>query len=317
MAKIDEDIRDPIAAAIDAHHARAKRQPRAHLGASLLGHPCKRWLWLSFRWAVIEQFEGRMLRLFRRGNLEEAQVIADLRAIGCKIDVTQGKVDFGSHVSGSCDGIIESGVPGAEKSRHVLEIKTHSKKSFDDLARNGVERSKPQHYVQLQVYMHGLGIDRGLYAAVCKDDDRYHFERVHYRAEVAEVAVDAARQIALDPRPPARISADPTWYQCRFCPGRSICHEAKPTREVNCRTCAHSTARGDSTWFCERWQATIPYAAQVTGCDSHALHPDLVPWDLERSDGDDFDAYYRIAGDLVRNGEGGVPSRELVKRYAP
>ena len=313
MAKIDPDIFDPITAAIDAVHERNPDSWRAHLGASLLGHHCDRWLWLSFRWSARETFSGRMKRLFRRGFAEEASIIADLRAIGCKIAERQAKVNFGSHVSGSADAIIESGLPGAEKSQHVAEFKTHSKKSFDELARFGVQKAKPQHYAQLQVYMHGLGIDRGLYVAVCKDDDRLHCERIHYDATFAARVIAKAQAIALDTRAPAKISNDPTWYQCRYCPGRTICHEAKPTEHVNCRTCAHSTAMPDSTWRCERWEGeTIPYAVQVKGCESHALHPDLVPWGMV--DGaDEWTAAYLIDGAEVKNGEGGVASGELVK----
>ena len=51
MAKIPEPM-NTIAAAIDDHHAAQPDEPRLHLGASSLGHPSERWVWLSFRWAV-------------------------------------------------------------------------------------------------------------------------------------------------------------------------------------------------------------------------------------------------------------------------
>jgi len=163
-----------IQSLIDKHHEAIADVPRPHLGASTLGHVCDRWLWLSFRWAVQPSFPGRILRLFRRGHQEEANIISDLRAIG--IDVrkvsAQHRVDFGSHVSGSIDAIIDKGVPEAPKSKHIAEFKTASKKAFDDLEKNGVEKSKPEHFVQMQVYMAGTGIDRALYLTVCKDDDR-------------------------------------------------------------------------------------------------------------------------------------------------
>ena len=98
------------AKAIDAYHESKKEKPRPHMGVSLLGHPCDRWLWLSFRWAIQEDFPGRILRLFRRGHHEENWIVQDLRAIGVHIRATGGKqsrVEFGSHVSGSLDGIIE------------------------------------------------------------------------------------------------------------------------------------------------------------------------------------------------------------------
>ena len=109
MTKIPEPIHN-IANLIDEHHASQPDEPRGHLGCSLLGHPCERWLWLSFRWAVKEKFQGRILRLFRRGHKEEANFIADLEAIGVNFSSHQEHVDLGSHVGGSTDGTIEGGV---------------------------------------------------------------------------------------------------------------------------------------------------------------------------------------------------------------
>ena len=292
-----------ISAMIDKHHENKGEAPRAHLGASLLGHACDRWLWLSFRWAVQPKFPGRILRLFRRGQNEEATIISDLRAIG--VDVrrvsTQHRVDFGSHVSGSLDAIIDKGVPEAPKAKHVGEFKTHSKKSFDALVKDGVEKSKPEHYVQMQVYMHGTQIDRALYVAICKDDDRMHTERVKYDKEVAEKAIRRGHYIALSDRMPPPISTDASWYQCKFCDAHKFCHEDKKTQYANCRTCAHATPLSDSTWHCARWDDVIPPTAQQIGCESHVLHPDLVPW--QRKDGpDQWTAIYMIDGKEVANG---------------
>lgn len=295
-----------IANLIDKHHEERQEPPRPHLGASTLGHPCDRWLWLSFRWAVQQKFDGRILRVFRRGNLEESQIVSDLRAIGIHIQSTTGnqsRVAFGSHVSGSLDGIIKSGVLGAPKTEHVAEFKTHSLKSFNDLEKKGVEESKPEHFVQMQVYMLGTEIDRALYVAVCKDDDRIYTERVKFDKEVAEKAVARGKRIALADRMPEPLSADPTWYQCRWCPAHDFCFESKITKHANCRTCAHSTALENSTWRCERHDADeIPIEWQREGCDSHVLHPDLVPYQRKESD-NEWQAIYVINGKDVINGE--------------
>ena len=307
-----------IAALIDQAHEKRSEPPRPHLGCSTLGHPCDRWLWLSFRWAVQPTFPGRILRLFRRGQMEEATIVSDLRAIGIDIRGTgkdQMRVDFGAHVSGSVDGVIESGVPDAPKTRHVAEFKTHSRKSFDDLEKKGVKESKPEHWTQMQLYMHGLKIDRAIYVAVCKDDDRLYTERVRYDAEAAQKAVERGQRIALSDRMPPPISTDPSWYQCKFCAAHEFCHSTLTTKHVNCRTCSHSTAKPDSTWRCERHQADgIPVEFQRAGCDAHVLHPDLVPWILQEGR-DEWTAIYVIDGYQVGNGQPGngvFSSRELL-----
>lgn len=289
------------------------------MGCSALGHACDRWLWLSFRWAVQPTFSGRIRRLFRRGNNEEATIVSDLRAIGMDVRNTsehQSRVNLGCHVSGSVDGIIEGGVPGATKTRHVVEFKTHSKKSFDAMTKAAsVAVAKPEHFVQMQLYMHGLMIDRALYVAVCKDNDEIYTERVKYDEAVATKYIERGHRLATTDRMPPPISTDPSWYQCKFCDSHEFCHKTKMTKHVNCRTCANSTAKPDSTWHCGRYDDTIPVEAQHKGCDSHVLHPDLVPW--QRMDGpDEWTAMYKIDGVNVANGdpatEGVYASTELV-----
>lgn len=292
---------NPLIEAIDKASQDRQEPPRGHLGASMLGHPCDRWLWLSFRWAVVEKFDGRLLRLFRRGHNEEATVVSDLRNAGIDVRRT-GNVDFGSHVSGSLDGIIFSGVPEAPAKKHVLEIKTHSLKSFKDLVDKGVEKSKPIHMAQIQLYMHGTKTDRALYVAVCKDNDEIYTERVRYVKETAEKLVARGHRITGADRMPEPLSADPSWYQCKFCAAHDFCHGSKLTKEANCRTCCHSTAKPDSTWHCAKWDDAIPHTTQRDGCENHILHPDLVPWKMLDSDSEDY-AVWEIDGKPVKNGE--------------
>lgn len=308
---------DQIQQLIDQHHADQKEPPRPHLGASMLGHHCDRWLWLSFRWAVVEKFPGRILRLFRRGHNEEAQIIRDLRAIGLDVrnpSSGQGRVDFGCHVSGSIDARIESGVPGAVKTPHVAEFKTHSLKSFNDVKAKGVKESKPMHWAQMQLYMLGTELNRALYVAVCKDDDRIYTERVRLDLPAAQKLVERGHRITQSDRIPEPISTNPTWYECKMCAAHDFCHKSKTTEQVNCRTCAHATALPDSTWHCARWDDLIPTEAQREGCESHVLHPDLVPWE-RRESVDEWQAVYVIKRLPLVNGaprNGVYSSKEIL-----
>ncbi len=310
MTKIPEAHNSTVGL-IDKHHENAAEDHRRdHFGASMLGHKCERYLWLNFRWAFREQVPGRIRRLFRRGHNEEASIIADLRAIGCDVrdrqpdGSGQWRVVLAPHVGGSLDAIIESGVPEAKKSRHVAEFKTHSLKSFDDLVAKGVAKSKPLHHVQMQAYMHGTGIERALYVAVCKDDDRLHVERIEYDKAFALKAIERGARIALTERMPPGISQDPSWYECKFCPARDLCHGSKTTTEINCRTCANSTPSDDGQWQCARWDdEPIPPDAQRAGCSAHVLHPDLVPWKL-RDSGIEWVALWEVRdGEFMANGE--------------
>lgn len=314
MAKIPERKNATIPL-INLSHENRKEPPRPHLGASQIGHECDRWLWLSFRWAVIPEFKGRILRLFRRGHHEEIWIVQDLRAIGVDIHSTggsQARVDFGAHFSGSIDGIIESGLPESPNKKHVAEFKTHSLKSFKDLQENGVKASKPMHYAQMQVYMRGLDINRAFYIAVCKDNDELYTERLKLDEAFADGLIEKGRRIALENFMPPALSDHPGWYQCKFCDAYDFCHATKTTKEVNCRTCAYSTALENSTFRCEKFEAdNIPYEFQLKGCESHAIHPDLVPYKHTYNQETD-EMFFEINGKQVLNGPGGYASGEIL-----
>lgn len=298
-----------IQAAIDRWHEQHREPPRTHLGLSLLGHPCDRWIWLSFRWAVNVDFSGRMLRLFRRGKREEETIVQDLRAIGISIHSTcldpdgQSRVDFGCHVSGSLDGIIERGVPGAEKTRHVAEFKTHSLRSFNELKSKGVYEAKRQHWWQMQGYMLGTHIDRALYVAVCKDNDEMYTERVSLDEQKAQALIDRGHRLALSERLPAPLSADPTWCQCKMCPGHDFCFVTKTCTAINCRTCALVTPTKDSTFECSVLKSALTAEEQFAGCLAHVAHFDLVPWTYRGVGGDGYCARYEIQGREYLNGD--------------
>ena len=296
---------------INNYHESQQEPPRPHLGASLIGHKCERYLWLNFHWAVIEKFEGRILRLFRRGHNEEASIIKDLRSIGVDIRASQSRVDFGNHFSGSVDGIIHSGLPESPNKLHVAEFKTHSKKSFDALVKDGLQKSKPMHYAQLQVYMLGMKIDRGFYMAICKDNDEIYTCRVQLDKEFAESMVVKAKRITMLESLPPPISTDASWFECKFCTAHDFCHGSKTIKESNCRTCAHSTTLEDSTWNCTKWDSIIPVDAQRTGCEYHVTTPELMPYQFKPAH-DEWHAIYMINGKAVLNGKDGYASSEIL-----
>lgn len=90
-----KQITDKIKLDVDAYCLTYNDGHRSHLGASLIGHECKRYLWYTFRWVKAETFDARMNRLFRRGHREEAQFIDMLRGSGFKVqDVDLEKGGF-------------------------------------------------------------------------------------------------------------------------------------------------------------------------------------------------------------------------------
>jgi hypothetical protein len=256
---------------------------RPHLGASIIGHSCERHLWLTFRWAKAQRWDGRMLRLFDDGKRAEARFVQELRAIGCEVwehDAAgqQFRVNawFG-HFGGSVDAVA-SGIPEAPKTTHIVEFKTSNEKLFKALSKDGVRKSKPQHFAQIQVYMGLLDLTRALYMVENKNDASIYTERVDYEPATFDALLAKAQRIVTATEPPPRLSDDPTYYECRWCNHFDLCHgQAVP--EVNCRTCAHSTPEmlGDSAWSCARLQQdVIPIETQRAGCAQHLYIPALL-----------------------------------------
>jgi hypothetical protein len=155
----------------------------------------------------------------------------------------------------------------------------------------------------MQVYMRLTGITRALYVAVCKDTDEIHIERVRVDPAAGQRLVAKAKRVIDAPRPPAKISEDPTWWQCRLCEHHDHCHRDRPA-ERNCRTCLHSTPV-DGGWICERWNRALSLGEQQRGCPFHLLIPDLVPG-VPIDAGDDWVAYRLTDGSSWIDGAGTV-----------
>lgn len=321
------DLQDPRTATTRAIYAwreaqEAKNPPRQYLGASIIGHHCERYLWLTFRLAGRERFDGRMLRLFDRGQREEATFVSELRGMGCQVhdlnaDGSQfGVASLGGHFRGHMDGAA-LGIPEAPETWHVLEFKTHSAKSFKELEVKGVTEAKPMHYAQVQVYMGLTGMTRALYLAVNKDNDAIYQERIEYNADHFKALMERAERIVFTPEPPLRVSEDPAWYQCKFCHFHAQCHVTQAP-DVNCRTCAHSTPERDGTWTCERHNLrAVPFDKQLEGCQSHRHFPQLlINWaEVVDANTDTNWIQYRnkLTGHTFANCEGGQNDHSSVE----
>jgi hypothetical protein len=273
---------------------------RPHLGASQIGKSCSRALWYSFRWAKTPAFEGRMLRLFDRGNLEETRFVDELRAIGVEVwdldpDTNkQIRIEaVNGHFAGSCDGVAK-GLPEAPKTAAVLEFKTHGDKSFTTLESKGVQAAKPEHYAQVQVYMKFLELDRALYLAVNKNTDALYSEWVKFDADAADRLVAKAEAIINATTPPERMSDDRDFFECRWCDFKDLCH-GQAVAEVNCRTCCHASPVENASWRCENHNRIIAEKVQREACDDHIYIPPLIPFALP-IDGGNGSITYQVKG---------------------
>lgn len=264
------DIAKQVKDAIDKHlEDNQEKDPRGHLGASVIGRPCNREIWYGFRWAVRPKWEARMIRLFDRGHREEARFEKWLSDISEKFYATDPRTgqqirisDFNGYFGGSLDGVVVN--PGGVEGTFLTEFKTHSKKSFDKLMLNGVKKAKPEHYTQMQVYLHYKDkLDGALYIAICKDDDSLYVEFVARDPEHAKEKLQNAANIIMADEPPAAHSSASSWdFTCRYCSFSNLCYkDAAP--EKSCRSCQHVELL-ESGWWCNQYKKSLTTSDQLT-----------------------------------------------------
>ena len=246
--------------------------PRSHLGASIIGHECERYIWFSFRWMYYEKYSGRMQRLFQRGHLEETRVTEWLRGIGFTVHQfdeqgQQYRVIFSDkHGGGSSDGVGEMPTRYGKFEPLLLEFKTQKDKKFNILQGSGVQKEKPMHFIQASIYGRRHGLQYCLYIAVNKEDDDLDVEVIELDWDLADAEMNKADKIITSEFPPRRISDNPSFWKCKYCPALGICHLGAPV-ERNCRSCYYAVPVENGEWTCNYWKNTIPKDFIPKGCD--------------------------------------------------
>ncbi|AMW36196.1 exonuclease [Xanthomonas phage XAJ2] len=275
---------------IDAYCKRAYDDGhRNHLGGSLIGHDCRRYLWYNFRWVLHTKFSGRMLRLFNRGHREEDRFVEWLRGAGFTVwthDETKPKKADGTfpqfrivgakgHFGGSLDGIALF-PPGWGIDKPVLlEFKTNGTGAgFNKLVANGMKLEKSQHFAQTCTY----GADENyqfewcLYMNINKNDDTIHVELVKLDWNQGKANKRKAEEIIESQTPPPRISENPTYYKCKTCDFHGVCHLNQAV-EINCRSCKNAKPIENGEWICTLPahinNGPIPIDVIKRGCNMH------------------------------------------------
>jgi hypothetical protein len=256
---------------------------RSHLGASVVGHDCARHVWYSFRWTSKEIPSPRMVRLWARGDNEEfvfEKLLRDADVELFTVDPDTGKQfrisDFGGHFGGSLDGIAGNIPDVAEWC--LAEMKTHNDKSFKKLKKEGITKSKPQHFAQMTLYMGYKGLQKALYCAVNKNDDELFFKIVHFNPDFFNRWQMRASNAIQSKTPLEKVSQSSAWYQCKFCEFSNQCHFDEPPL-INCRTCEHAIidmTSDNGTWRCDaQSNKALTKAEQLAGCESYKVNPNF------------------------------------------
>lgn len=256
---------------------------RSHLGASLIGRECKRYLWYVFRWCLHEKTTGRQQRLFNRGHREEARFIEWLEGIGFKVwfenrdeapnekgEYPQYRIsDVMGHFGGSLDGIAVLPERYGIAEPVLLEFKTNGTGAgFNKLADDGMPIAKPEHFAQTSAYGKKYNFRYCVYLNINKNDDSLHIEVVKLNHNLGEQMIMKAEQIIMSQTAPARLSDNPTFHKCGYCHMKEVCHKGAVV-EVNCRSCAFARPVENAEWFCEVHNGNIPKDFIAKACPSY------------------------------------------------
>jgi hypothetical protein len=220
------------AALIERYSAQA---PRTYLGGSRIGEPCSRRLVYEFTRTPVDErrrYDGRGLRIFDVGHYFETLSIRWLREAG--FDLRTHRTDgeqFGFSAAtgrfrGHIDGVIVDGPDIGVAWPVLFEHKAVNSRTWADIARSGVQRSKPLYYGQLQIYLAYMELETALFTALNKDTQALHHEIVAFDARAAQALSDKAVdviQAAESGELPRRVTDYPDSFVCRWCPYAERC----------------------------------------------------------------------------------------------
>jgi hypothetical protein len=219
---------------------RAVMPARDYLGASRIGEPCARRLCYELMQVPVDEgaeFFGRILRIFEAGHRFEEMTVRWLRLAGFNLRTHKRDGEqFGFSVAGGrfrghIDGVIVDGPDVGIEYPALFEHKALKSSSWQEVAKQGVKGSKPIYWAQVQIYMAYLEVERALFVALDKDTQALRYELIPFdppaAQELSDKAVTVIRAVEARELLP-RISDQPDFYFCTFCPFRIRCHALGP-----------------------------------------------------------------------------------------
>jgi len=215
----------------------ASEPPRRYLGASSIGHSCERFVWYGIQGAPCEPMSAQGVYAVTDGHRTEDLIAERLRLVPGvtleTVDANGNQYGFEDGLfKGHCDGFI-IGLLQAPKTPHIWEHKACNEKKFakfESIRSKAGEKATLQqwdftYYVQAQVYMHYFGMTRHYLTVSTPGGRQITSARTNYDKGFAEAQVAKAMRLLQAKEPPPRVSENPTWFECKWCKYKGICHE--------------------------------------------------------------------------------------------
>lgn len=244
---------EPFAAMFQDHidemmeMANMEKEPRDYLGGSRLGEECLRMLGYEYSNAPKDEdknFSGQTLRIFDMGHDAETRMAQYLRDAGFSLVTHKadgvGQIGFyvakdsatgKARIAGHLDGVATAGPHDMGiKYPCLWENKGLNAKGITELKKNGLKKTKPVYYAQMQTYMGYLDLmgNPGLFTAINRESGAIYAELIPFDPAAAQAATDRGVAVisAASPEELPRIAAKEDDYRCKFCSYKERCWKA-------------------------------------------------------------------------------------------
>ena len=239
-------LAEAVVDAIDAglKSKRGEQPQRQYLGASRVGADCERQLAYEFHLIPKDEgadFKGKTLRIFDMGHDGEERMAEYIKMAGFELQTHTpegkqiGMSDAGGKFKGHLDGVIHGG-PKIEGLKYpcLWENKALGSKSWNDMQKHGVKKSKPVYYAQIQVYMGYHTLETCLFTALNRDTGEIYVEMVDLNTRDCQTYIDRAVRIvsSANPEELGKAGRGADDFKCKWCDYKKRCHSVTTTAKT-------------------------------------------------------------------------------------
>ena len=155
---------------------------------SMLGNPCDRYLYYAYHGGLSNQeVNPQLQRIFDTGGSLEQRMEKYLRKAGLFLAAEQTLKFETPPISGRYDFLIRY----KDADRAIVELKSINAKGFDLL----IDSPKPDHVIQLQIYLNIIGLDNGIVVYENKNDQELKAFKVQKSIECWEAVLERCIRI--------------------------------------------------------------------------------------------------------------------------
>lgn len=173
---------------------------------------CARAIYFQFKKVPKKAMDARVLRVFDHGDYTHLRIISTLFSLGL-VKATEIDIPNKEIVHGRADAIVTiDGEP------YVIEIKSMNSMSFGKL-----ESPDPDHYKQIQLYLHYFNLKKGIVIYENKNTQEIKEFSVDYDPETVKEVLEKFHILKAQIQSNIIPSKEDMGWKCSYCPYAEEC----------------------------------------------------------------------------------------------